>query len=70
LHRRADRQRLAIAIGDVAAMRDDPGDALKARIALRRQLAVIDQLQVYRAAQQPCRGQQQQAEQQPLTRTK
>ena len=52
IHRRADRQRLAVAIGDVAAMRDDRGDAREARIALLRQEAVIDQLQIHRAPDQ------------------
>ena len=34
IHRRADRERLAVAVGDIAAVRDDGGHAREARIAL------------------------------------
>ncbi len=61
--RRADGERLAVAIGDGAAMRRDVDHAREARIALLRQECVLDELQVDRAAEQRRRGEREQPHQ-------
>ena len=64
VHRRGDRQRLPVAVGDGAAVRDDLQHAREARVALLGEEAVIDELQVHGPVDE-CEGAgSQQAEQQ------
>src|SRR5262249_33753994 len=65
IDRRADRERLAVAVGDGAAVGGDLQHAREARVALAREETVIDQLQVHRAPQERRAGERQQAEQDP-----
>ena len=52
IDRRADRERLAVPIGDRAAMRDDRRHAREAGRALAGEEAMLDQLQLHRAPDQ------------------
>ncbi len=62
IDRRAHRERLAVAIGDGAAMRADGGHARETRRAFTGQEAVLQQLQLHRTAREGHAGRQQQAE--------
>ena len=68
--RRADRERLAVAIDDHAAMRRDGGDAREARIAFRGEEVVIDTAadRARLREQRPAPRRQQQAEAPATTR--
>ncbi len=64
IDRRADRQRLAVAVGDRAAVRDDRSHARVARRALAGEEAVLHELQLHRAAHQRRAAREQQREHQ------
>ena len=64
VHGRADRERLAVAVGDGAAVRGDVEHAREARIALAGEKTVIDELQVHRTPRQRQRAHAQEALQQ------
>ena len=53
INRRTDGERLARAVGDGAAMRRDLDHAHRALVALLREKAVVDQLQLHRPGAEP-----------------
>ena len=61
--RRADRERIAVAIEDHAAVRRELGDAREARIALLLEEALVDDLQVDCARDEQRHGRERQREQ-------